>query len=348
MGQLGDNAFQVRETASRHLREAGLSARPALRIGLKHQDAEVRIRCRRILAAIERRLENQIVKAFLADKDAENDHGMAGWKAVRKALGHGPAIRKLFVDMYRADRELFQAVAQEGGKLNEIFSSRMAEIKQLLTHRVPPFRGVRRRIPLATAAALLFVAGDPSVKLTNVTTSYLIYQSEVNSHLNGGEHKAELLKLVGRFVGREVEDDALAYQNFTLALRFGLRESVPPALKFLAKKDALPQYKAYALLVVGKFGKTKHLEAIKALLNDKTQVYPGRGANGRFPTTQLRDVAMAITIHINGGQLNQFGFTSARMHPQYLFHPSTLRFANDVQREAAFKKFNEWMKTKSK
>lgn len=52
MSQLGDNAFQVRETASRHLREAGFSARPALRIGLKHQDAEVRIRCQRILTAI--------------------------------------------------------------------------------------------------------------------------------------------------------------------------------------------------------------------------------------------------------------------------------------------------------
>lgn len=320
-----------------------------MRTGLKHQDAEVRIRCQRILAAIERRLENQIVKAFLDDTDSENDHGMAGWKAVRKVLGDSYSIRKLFVDMYRAERELFQAVAQEGGNLNEIFLTRMAEIEQSITVRLPAIPGFRRLTPLATAAALLFVAGDPSVHPPNVTNTCLIYASEVNRHLNGGEHRAVLLKLLGRFVGREVEYDSLAYQNFTLALRFGLRESVPPALKYLAKKSGRPRSKAYAMLVVGKLGKTKHLEAIKPLINDKTQVYPTLGdIKGRFPATQLRDVAMAITIHVNGGQLSQFGFTSAKRHPQYLFQTQTLGFANVSQRETAFRKFNEWMKTKAK
>jgi HEAT repeat protein len=67
VGQLGDDAFGVREAAAKRLAEIGRPAVPALREGLKSDDPEIRLRARRILDAIKSSVANLIED--LKDKD---------------------------------------------------------------------------------------------------------------------------------------------------------------------------------------------------------------------------------------------------------------------------------------
>jgi hypothetical protein len=58
VGQLGDDAFAVREAASKRLMEIGRSAVPTLRASLKSDDPEIRLRARRILDAMKSSVAN--------------------------------------------------------------------------------------------------------------------------------------------------------------------------------------------------------------------------------------------------------------------------------------------------
>src|SRR5262245_38058551 len=50
--QLGDERFEVRETATKELINLGVVAVPGLRLALEHVDPEVRMRARRVLDVI--------------------------------------------------------------------------------------------------------------------------------------------------------------------------------------------------------------------------------------------------------------------------------------------------------
>jgi HEAT repeat protein len=345
LAQLGDDAYQVREHATRQLIERGLAARPAVLAALEDPDPEVRLRCQRILAEIEAREETRILQAFLEEKDPDNDHGLSGWPAFRELAGDSPETRKLYAQLYQAERNLLSAVGRRGRDLHELFSARLTEVLQNMRVAVPGGTATRQ-VPLLTAMALLFVAGDERVDLENTSVQTLVIQSEVQQRLAAGEDRDLLRKLLGRVVAREVAGTA-GYQNMILAMRFDLKEALQPALKLAREDKASGIYRLYALLAVAKFGSREDVAAIEPLLTDATVVYTRGGAGARAPQfqTQVRDAALAVLIHLQGGKLEEFGM-AVRPAAQYIYQPTSLGFANDDARDAALAKYREWVGTR--
>ena len=347
--QLGAAAYRDRESASGRLIRVGLAATEALTKGLEHPDPEVRLRCRQILDDVRRGARDRIYRSFL-DSDADDEKLLlGGWKAFRDTVGDSRQARRLFVAMHREEREALEQFG-DTKKLNAAFHRRMTEIQESLTRRVPGVPVAPQPVELSTAATMLLIAGQDDVSLDNVNAYYLVYQSEVNKHLTGGgSHREIVRKLLGRFVAREL-DGTTAYYNFNLAVRYDFPEALPPALKFLAKEGVPAQYKMYALMVVGKFGKSSHLDAVEPLMSDKTQLYSRRirmGANTITMTTQLRDIALATSIHVRGGKLTDFGFTNARAHAYMPYYPYHLGFQSESDRQAAAKKYEDWRPERS-
>jgi hypothetical protein len=115
----------------------------------------------------------------------------------------------------------------------------------------------------------------------------------------------------------------------------------------------------YALLVVGKFGGPADIDRLESLLidsavcaqqqlaapaaevakNDQSKASP---AKSEIVETQIRDVALAVMIHITGQKLADFGFTRAQPNPTILFNTASLGFANTDEREAALAKWQAW------
>jgi hypothetical protein len=350
IAQLGDDSYQAREAASEQLIEAGLAARPAVQKALDDPDPEVRLRSRRILGEIELREEQRIVQAFLDEKDPNKDHGLSGWKRFREIVGDTTETRAFYVELHKAEKPLLAALDRGSKDLGESFAARLAELQQSHSLSVPTTG--RRSIPLASSTALLFVATDEKVDLTNQNIHFLIYQSDFYrqlssvEQLSSSEQRDMLRKVLGKFVARE-GDAAVTYQNLNLALRFDLKEALGPGIKLALDEKATAVYRLYGLLAVAKFGDKEHAKAIEPLFKEQTVVYSRPGGKTGPSTTQIRDGALAAALHLQGQKLHEFGF-AAQSHPQLLYLPNSLGFAGDAQRSAAFEKYRDWVKSLSK
>ena len=80
---------------------------------------------------------------------------------------------------------------------------------------------------------------------------------------------------------------------------------------------------------------------------------PDPGLN-RLPlpdgTTEVRDVALAMLVRLNGQQTKDYGFAFLQFHggQQIFFAPVWLGFADDAKRTAAIKKYRDWKAAQKK
>jgi len=57
---------------------------------------------------------------------------------------------------------------------------------------------------------------------------------------------------------------------------------------------------------------------------------------------QIRDVSLAVLLHLTGQNLREYGYTSAQPNPATLFQVASLTFLGPAQRDAAMKKWSRW------
>jgi hypothetical protein len=357
---LGDRSYRVRESATRALTKVGVPAKAELLKALADRDAEIRYRARLVLADVLELDFKQRLDAFIEDARGTHDHDLPGWQRFRDLVGDGPAARLLFAEIERHESALMEAAELGPEQSSAAFEARCQQIQESL--RVPG-RQAERQVPLGTVAALLFVGADNNVPLSvqsAMCVTNFCYQQPFRQAIVGGDNSPGLKKLVGRWVQRDFANDSTAaYQTMMLALQFNVREGVNPALAMLKDTSGNPHMRQYALLVVGKFGGPAEIDRLESLLidsavcaqqqlpapaadvakNDPTKIQPGKG---EIVETQIRDVALAVMIHIAGQKLADFGFTRAQPNPTILFNTASLGFANADEREAAQAKWHAW------
>ena len=117
VGQLGDASYEQRERASRQLLEIGLEARAALDDGMRHPDAEIAFRCRRLWDEVR----------FLA-----------GWQQVSLIVGDSPEARALYDKMFLADPALWYELAENPRPLDGLFPERRAQLEQAVKQAPVP------------------------------------------------------------------------------------------------------------------------------------------------------------------------------------------------------------------
>jgi hypothetical protein len=81
------------------------------------------------------------------------------------------------------------------------------------------------------------------------------------------------------------------------------------------------------------------------LLDDRT-VIDTYFSNGRDIELQVRDVALAAVIHLDGQDPQTFGFADRKLDPARLYAPLSLGFEDETKRTAALRQWNTFVAEK--
>ncbi len=349
----------AREHATRALVNIGVPAKAALLKALESSDAEVRYRARLILTDVLELDFKQRLDDFIDDVGGTRSHDLPGWQHFREQVGDSPIARRLFVEIERNEPALLDAAELGASQASAAFEARCQQIQDGM--RVPG-RQSERQVPVGTVAALLLVGADSKVSISMqsaMSVTNFCYQQPFRQAIAGGDNAPLLKKLVGGWVRRDFANDSTAaYQTMMLALQFNVREGVDPARAMLKDGGGNPHMRQYALLVIGKFGEPEDLERLEPLLNDAAVCAQQQisvqtdGAKNNPPNpktiknevieTQIRDVTLAVMIHLSGQKPADFGFERIQPNATILFNTATLGFSDPSLREAAFSKWRAW------
>ncbi len=109
---LGAPEFSAREEASRELLDLGIVAHDALLRATQSDDAEVRVRARRILVRVLESDFQDRLEAFAAHYEDAGEQSLPAWDLFSADYGTSRLARELFVEMQRAEPEMLAALAE--------------------------------------------------------------------------------------------------------------------------------------------------------------------------------------------------------------------------------------------
>lgn len=334
--QLGHDQFSVREKAAEALIARGPSALAAVEAGTRHVDREIRYRCERILAIIRKTDFQRRLAAFASDPSGENDYGLPGWQLFRSEFGQSATARQFFVEMLRAEPTLFQTLPVGAKAVAEAIEVRVWELQQ------QPVQLAGEPPPLESLTALLFLMSLPEVQLSDGAATFILNQC-FQGHFDKALHEGASRNLVRQLLAKVIaqSQDWPAYTAIRLALRYDMAEGLRPAERLLrgGPNASLVYIRQFALLAIGRFGDRSATDLLEPLLEDPTPCVPGQVGAQTAQETQLRDVALAVLWKLHGEDPRRHGFTRLQDDPQLGFHPATLGFTSDRERQAALQ---EW------
>ena len=343
--QLAAPSFAGRETAARQLVEIGVPAKEALVAALKEPDAEVRSRARRVLAVVLQRDFQIRLSAFSADTTTDDGHGLAGWDRFRAAVGHDAAARQLFVDMQRSEYGLLDAADAGPQSAGEVLAARMRQLEEGRDFTPDVFDNQQNTA--ARVAALLFVASDPDVPLSEEAGIYvmsLINQDPLRQAAQSGPLTAPLRKLLGGWLRRHsAASHSMKIQNLMIAAQYQLPDGIDLALGLLPDRAVEPYLRPYPILYIAGFGKREHMPALAPLLEDADNC--GESEDSEKFQCQVRDVALVALIHLSGQDPREYGFDRFQSIDIQSFDNSRLGFPSKAARKAALAKWAAWTRS---
>ncbi|MEO1997058.1 MAG: hypothetical protein ABGZ17_17455 [Planctomycetaceae bacterium] len=338
--QLGSARYDDRQRAVRALCDLGPPAIPALHSGAKGADLEIRIRCQRILDHLDRLDHQRILEAFVRDPTRAPGNQLAGWDRYRQQIGDTAPAQELFVEMHRQEGRLFRAWSARTLDFPLQFERRCQEIQ--LAYRQAA--GAQRQVDVGSVASLLFFGGDGQVVIrdnTALALNNLMYYNNLKSELTQGQRKRELRALLARWLERPMPNGN--YQRLLLAMRYNLKQGLVPAIK-LVNQGAVGLQIQYAILAIGKLGDQSHLPVLQKQFKN-TSVLSRSASGGKIVySCQVRDVALAIAVHVTGQDTSKYGFSRLRKNSTYLYSPNSAGFKSQAARDAAFERYREWQR----
>jgi hypothetical protein len=316
--QLGDASFEQRERASRQLLEIGLEARAVLDDGMRHPDAEIAFRCRRLWDEV--RL-------------------LAGWQQVSQIVGDSPAARALYDKMFLADPAFWYELAENPGPLDELFPERRAQLEQAA--KQPSVATVILEGTLANTFyfGLLAKRAKPRQEIESVDD--LLRIGRCRQVLKNNQELGDLWDLWAKATdmwANATESDGPALDRLLAALQNKRPEARDIARDMLTNQRIPAGQRQYALLAVAKMQNPAD-DALLQMTLDDTSPLDILFTRGVVIKSQLRDVALAAAIYRAGQDPREFGFDYAKSDPNTLYSPSTLGFKNEEERARAVKKW---------
>lgn len=340
--QLGDGRYVNRERASAELARIGMPAQRQLRAALESSDAEVRFRARQILKTVMASNFERQLRAFLADADGARGATLPGWDEAREILGGDRAARDLFVQMQRAERELLLAFDQSPKDCGPQLARSVAGVQDVMRSIV---QGRRAEPELGSVAAVLLVGSRPDVPVNDqlyLQVCWLLYRPPFTNTMGNSELRPKMAELLADWIGKSAERNSVGnYQAMMLGLLYDLDATLAPAARLLKDANVNGQQRGYALLVLGKFGDRDGLEQIEPLLKDQ-QICLRAQVNNQQIEIQIRDVALAMLVHLTGQDLKEYGYQRAAKHPKFAYHLNSLNFPDDAARQKALAKWKTW------
>lgn len=341
--QLGDPSFTIRENATESLAELGILSQQGLKRALLNPDLEIRMRAHRILL---KSLQSEFaakIAAFISDVDGKEEHDLPGWKQFSKTIGSDRNIRILFADMLRRESEILEAF-ETGKNLEPVLFKRLAELRP--GNAIGQANRPQQTHP-ATLAALLFVAAES--KLATNTTLFsqfysLLNYSSTKQIIQGSRHKDIIMKMISQLVLKETSKTS-HYYPIMLTLNYGMKTTgLTLGRRLLKAQPASFSTTQYAAIAVARFGDQNDISLLLPHLKNVSvchtwsnpQIQPG------VIKTQVRDVILALLIHMTKQDHKEYGFELLRTTPTTLFHTYTCGFTKEEKREAAQAKWTSW------
>ena len=136
-------------------------------------------------------------------------------------------------------------------------------------------------------------------------------------------------------------DQQTIFHALRLAMRLNLQDGLVPAERILQAYPQSPKnVLQFALLTVGKLGDSQHIPLVENLMEERARcsAHTIRGINYR---TEVRDIALACSIHLAGMNPQEMGFDRLELHSETLFQTRSLGFADEDTRGAAIKKWQQ-------
>jgi hypothetical protein len=328
---LGDENFATREQASSRLVQLGAIAVDALKKGTQHPDREIRYRCHRILTLVEEFDFQRRLDAFAAGDD---QHGLPGWQRYDQAFGDQPHARDLFLEMQKAEPDIMQSIDEGPQQASKMLALRCDGIQQQQTFS-------RNPVPLGSIVAMLFAASDEQVRVpqtTGSTLATLCYQPEVQNAMNHAGRSPILRQLLGDWIRRN--DTWAVFQNLSLAMRYEMKEGLVAARGLIENPGNQPYIRQNAILAIVKLGDRDDIPLLATLLEDESRCAIQRVQDKTYET-QLRDVALAAILLMQGDEPKEYGFERMQLHNVNVFVTGTAGFDSDEKRQAALAKFRE-------
>lgn len=216
--------------------------------------------------------------------------------------------------------------------------------------------GQRRRqvseAAVGSCASMLLVSSQSETRLsdrTALTVAQLPMRPPMMNALTQGPYRSQLRRLIGHWMNTSASNHpGVVNQKLAVILRHSLAEGLPLALR-VARGDAdigvqPATYRATAILAVAKTGDESNVSDLRPMLTEETVCQERNSViEGRRQriVVQLRDVALAAIIHLQGKKPADFGMLGVRRHEQMVFHLGTLGFSADAQRKKVLKNWRE-------
>jgi len=359
--QLSDDSYIVRQAAAEHLFAAGTAARVALLELAAGPDPETRAAARRLVTKIDQSAFERRLAAFAADGNGHRGLTLPGWKTFRLAMGgdslkNDSEARSLFVAMHRQEADLLDRLfSKDRAMENSAWEDRLLRLLNWRVHttnRAVLIRPHNLAPPLGSCATMLFLGTMPELKISDRATTSLAHlasRSPIREAIKSGRHRQAIRKLVSSWVTDcPNKNEPLLLQRLQLVQAYELRDALPWVAQVLqsteASGSASARTRASAILILGKLGNPEHADFLKPLLEDKRVCQQVRGATPqkKVLSVQVRDVALAVMIHLAGKDVKDFGYLHARPNQQSVFILGTLHFAGDAQRDQALAKWRQW------
>jgi len=342
INELGDSSFAVRERATRELLEIGMAARDALADAAKAPDPEVRMRARSVLTAVSSADFRARLEAFSSDYDGHQNRSLPGWEQFSAQFGNGRAARQPFVEMQRAEPELLEAFAKGGKAANEAIATRCQSLSQ---HAMQNQR--EAQVPIGTIATMLLVGSSEGIVIDEQVGAqlftWMLYQQAFQKNATSGPWSPMLKQLLGRWVVKDVSATATV-NNLMFAASYELKpEALQLAQRVLSNENNHSTVRQYAILLIGRFGGREHLPLVEKLLHETTSC--GMFQVGTPPQQvdlQIRDIALAVAVHLSGQNLRDYNYQSVQPNPTTLFQVTTLVFPDPAKRDEALNKWAHW------
>lgn len=354
--QLGDESFEKRTAAAEKLAQCGLYARDALLAGLKHNDVEIRRACRRLLTDVLEVDFQKRLNELALDVEGKQTHDVPCWDRYAEMFGSDKTARELFVKMQRAEPALLASAEAGGEPAAQAFKIRAQQLQQAMYSSQGR---VRREPSLGSIAALLYVTIDPKSNIAADSSTYslwtnYLHQQALQKALKEEPYKDIARKMLTRWIVQPSHANYL-HQKLTLAIQYDIQEALYPAMDLLkAKKTPSNYYLGYAVEAVARLGGKPYAAALAETLGEErecTRQTIIRNGKQEQRTVQVRDVALAWLVDLTGQDHKDYNMPNAKTWIDTVrkqrtagFNFSNYGFANEEERKAALKKWEEWVK----
>lgn len=350
--RLGNKSYAEREAAQQQLLELGEAVREAVAGAVDDPDAEIRVRSRRILEALDalalerrRRELAAALEQFVDRPKPDGAYNFPTWDRFRKTVGEDKPARAILAEAIRQETGLFLAAERGAESLAKSLQERLQE--EWFRSRMG--RGGRASLAPAATAALLWLSMEAGVQLDRNHGS-LLYTSAVQptfvSWSQGDDRAAAIQRLLGAWVAHDHGDDATLQQyKLHLAQQRNLPQGVVVASRLLKEAEAAHTLHQ-CILLLARHGEEKHIAVLETQLGNMAVCSTSQVQGAQYQA-QVRDLALAALVRITRQDPAPYGYwvpytgklpdDDPRVRALTLGYP-----ANDTQqREAAIQRWRE-------